>query len=160
MRIDIYAVGRLKRGPDADLFARYLDRARATGKAAGISAISVQEIVESGARSAAQRKSEEGEALSKALADSDRVVVLDETGSALTTLEFAGEIRAAADAGIRHFAYVIGGADGLAPDLVRRADRIVAFGALTWPHQIVRILLAEQLYRTMTIFTKHPYHRA
>ncbi len=160
MVIDIVAVGRLKTGPESELCARYLRRAIRTGPAAGFSGFAVQEVSESRARTAAARKSDEAAALGKALRHSDEIVVLDENGPAVTTQRFAADLRRAADSGKRRLSFVIGGADGLAPELLRRADRTVAFGAFTWPHQIVRILLAEQLYRAMTIFTKHPYHRS
>ncbi len=160
MRIEIVAVGKLKAGPETELLNRYLDRTVKTGRAAGFTALTIHEIPESRADTASGRKADEARAITNATTSCDHVIALDETGISLTTKAFAQDLRNAADSGIGDLAFVIGGADGLDGSITASANHVIAFGALTWPHQIVRILLAEQLYRAMTIFTKHPYHRA
>ena len=110
---------------------------------------------------AADRMDAEAQALSAALPDAGcTTLCLDAAGDLVDSEAFADLLRAATSASVRRLSFVIGGPDGLLRDFVRRADRSLAFGRLTWPHQIVRILLAEQLYRTMTMLSGHPYHRA
>ena len=88
------------------------------------------------------------------------VVVLDETGLAVTSESFAAQIDKWRDNGRDAIFFIIGGADGLSPEIRKRADLTLAFGKVTWPHQLVRIMLLEQLYRAVTILSGHPYHRA
>ncbi|ODN72538.1 23S rRNA (pseudouridine(1915)-N(3))-methyltransferase RlmH [Methylobrevis pamukkalensis] len=160
MRIVIHAVGRLKAGPERDLVARYLDRAEKAGRAVGFTGVSVREIPESRAAQAAARKDEEAAALLAGLADRSLVIALDERGETPSSEAFAAEIGTARDAGQGELALLIGGADGHGPAVLQRAARRIALGRMTWPHQIVRILVAEQIYRTVTILSGHPYHRA
>lgn len=160
MKLTVAAIGRLKAGPERELAARYLDRIAKAGPAVGIEAGRVVELSESRAGQAATRKREEAEAIRKALSSDARLILLDEKGDALSSEEFATLLARHRDGGLRELAVVIGGADGLDPDLRREALGRVAFGRMTWPHQIVRILLAEQLYRAVTILSGHPYHRA
>jgi 23S rRNA (pseudouridine1915-N3)-methyltransferase len=159
VRITIAAVGRMKAGPERDLLDRYLDRAGKQGRGLGITRVEVREIAESRAPRAEDRKAEEAAALLAPLAPTTRVVALDETGRALTSQAFADDLAATLAAG-RDFAILIGGADGHGAAVTARADLVLAFGAMTWPHQIVRILAAEQIYRATTILAGHPYHRA
>lgn len=160
MDVVIVAVGRLKAGPESELCARYLERARGAGRELGLGGFSVRELPEARAPRAEERKAREGEALLQALAGADRIACLDPAGDSLDSEQFAQLLRQAADAGRRRLAFVIGGADGLAEPVLAGADRRIAFGRLTWPHQIARLLLAEQLYRAATILSGHPYHRA
>ena len=160
MQIGIFAVGRLKSGPEKDLVARYLDRLKKTGKAQGLDFSKVTEINESRAGNAATRKREEAAALENILSPETVLVLLDEHGKSLDSVGFAREIEKFRDSGKREMIFAIGGADGLDPALTERADLVINFGAMTWPHQIVRILLAEQLYRAVTLMAGHPYHRA
>ncbi|AJY44488.1 23S rRNA (pseudouridine(1915)-N(3))-methyltransferase RlmH [Martelella endophytica] len=160
MQIGIFAVGRLKSGPEKDLVARYLDRLKKTGKAQGLDFSKVTEINESRAGNAATRKREEAAALENILSPETVLALLDEHGKSLDSLGFAGEIEKFRDNGKREMIFAIGGADGLDPALTERADLVINFGNMTWPHQIVRILLAEQLYRAVTLMAGHPYHRA
>ncbi|MFB2551445.1 23S rRNA (pseudouridine(1915)-N(3))-methyltransferase RlmH [Ensifer soli] len=159
MRIGLFAVGRLKAGPEKDLAARYLDRFAKAGPAAGLDLSRVVEVAESRASNAETRKREEAAALEKALPDGSLLVLLDERGRAMGSEDFAGLIGAWRDGGRRDLMIAIGGADGLDSALHARADAVVCLGKLTWPHQIVRILIAEQLYRAVTILSGHPYHR-
>ena len=158
MKVSILAVGRLKAGPERELLERYRDRAARAGRALSL-AFEIREIPESSARSAAVRKDEEAAAINAAVPLGAAIVALDERGRALDSRSFADRIAAWRDGGARDIAIAIGGADGLGTTVLDRADLRLAFGSMTWPHQLVRILLAEQLYRTVTILTGHPYHR-
>jgi 23S rRNA (pseudouridine1915-N3)-methyltransferase len=158
MKIAIAAVGRMKQGPERELVARYLDRAIASGKPLGLSGFEVSELTESRASSSPARKAEEAKALRAALPEGI-VVALDERGRTLGSEAFANQIARWRDDGRPAVSFVIGGADGLDPDFVRTTDLTLSFSPLTWPHQLVRIMLAEQLYRATTILSGHPYHR-
>jgi 23S rRNA (pseudouridine1915-N3)-methyltransferase len=160
VRLIIAAVGRLKSGAERELEARYLERARAMGRGLGLSPLDLAELSESAARRPEARIAEEAGRLLAALPGEALVVALDERGKSLTSPDFAGHVGRARDGGRGTLAFVIGGPDGLAPELRARADLVLSFGALTWPHQLVRVLLAEQVYRAMTILAGHPYHRA
>lgn len=159
MRISLIAVGRLKAGAERELAMRYLDRAMAACRAIGLTGVDMREIDESRARRAEDRKAEEAREIMAMLAPGARVCVLDERGKPLTSQAFAQDIGKARDAGTPQFAVVIGGPDGVNPALRDQAGLVLAFGALTWPHQLVRIMATEQVYRAITILAGHPYHR-
>jgi 23S rRNA (pseudouridine1915-N3)-methyltransferase len=159
MRISLFAVGRLKTGPEKDLASRYIDRFAKAGPAVGLELARVVEINESRASNAETRKKEEGAILEKSLPEGSILVLLDERGKTLGSEAFADMLGRHRDSGKRDMMIAIGGADGLDPDLRARADLVLNLGAMTWPHQIVRILIAEQLYRAVTILSGHPYHR-
>lgn len=158
MRLSIAVVGRMKAGPERDLAERYLDRARLTGRQIGLTGFDVLETPESRAGSADRRKLEEARAL-QALVPDSLIIGLDERGKNVDSENFASWIGDWRDAGKPSLSFLIGGADGLSPQLRDSADRLLSFSALTWPHQLVRIMLAEQLYRATTILNGHPYHR-
>jgi 23S rRNA (pseudouridine1915-N3)-methyltransferase len=158
MKIAIAAIGRMKTGPERELVARYLERATASGKPLALTGFDVSEINESRAGSAAARKAEEARALRAALPEGI-TVMLDERGKGLNSEAFASQLARWRDDGRPAVGFVIGGADGIDPDFVRAADLTVSFSPMVWPHQLVRIMLAEQLYRATTILSGHPYHR-
>lgn len=158
MRIAIAAVGRMKQGPERELVGRYLDRAVASGKPLALTGFDIIELSESRASSSPARKADEAKALRAALPEGV-VVALDERGKTIGSEAFARQIARWRDDGRPAVSFVIGGADGLEPDFVRAADLTLSFSPLTWPHQLVRIMLAEQLYRATTILSGHPYHR-
>ena len=116
------------------------------------------EIPESRARRDADRRAEEGAAILQR-AGSSLLVALDERGCSLTSETFAQQLAAWRDGGAASLNFAIGGADGLDPSVRDRAALVVSFGALTLPHQLVRVLVLEQLYRGLTILAGHPYHR-
>ena len=159
MRVLIVAVGRMKAGPERELVTRYLDRAVASGKPLGLADFSVIELGESRASSAEARKADEARAIRAAIPDKSVIVALDERGKSIASAEFSTRIADWRDAGRPALVLLIGGADGLAPELREAAGLVVSFSAMTWPHQFVRIMAAEQLYRTTTILSGHPYHR-
>jgi 23S rRNA (pseudouridine1915-N3)-methyltransferase len=160
MRISLFAVGRLKAGPEKQLAERYVDRFAKAGPAIGLELGKSIEINESRASSSATRKREEGAILEKSLSDGTLLILLDERGKALDSTGFADLLGGARDNGRREILIGIGGPDGLDPDILDRADHTICFGRMTWPHQLVRVMLAEQLYRAVTILSGHPYHRA
>jgi 23S rRNA (pseudouridine1915-N3)-methyltransferase len=160
MRLIIAAVGRLKAGPEHDLADRYRDRVEKTGRAIGLRGIEIVEVRESRAQDAGRRMLEESIALANLVPDGAVTIVLDERGANLGSNSISNDLRSWRDAGRSAAVFVIGGPDGLAPEFKERADLTLAFGTATWPHQLVRIMLLEQLYRTVTILSGHPYHRA
>ena len=160
MRITLFAVGRLKSGPESDLASRYLDRFAKSGSALGLDFARTVEVPESRAASPGQRKREEAAQLIRAMPEGAALILLDERGKTPDSHGFADTLAGLRDDGRRDLVIAIGGADGLDPDLHGRADAVVCFGRMTWPHQLVRIMAAEQLYRAVTILSGHPYHRA
>jgi 23S rRNA (pseudouridine1915-N3)-methyltransferase len=160
MRLIVAAVGRLKAGPERELVERYRDRVVKAGRAVGLRDIEIVEIAESRAREPAKRVLEESIALANLIPERAVVVALDPRGENLDSGAFAGTMRGWNDAGRPAAVFSIGGPDGLGDEIKRRADLALAFGAATWPHQLARIMLLEQLYRVVTILSGHPYHRA
>jgi len=153
LKIAIVAIGRLGRGPEADLVKTYAERATAAGRALGLGPV---EIVEAEARKPG--KAAEAEVLKAHLADS-HVIACDEHGKAHPSRALAARLAKLRDDGVRKLAIVIGGADGLSPEVLSRADETLAFGVQTWPHALVRAMLAEQVYRAVSILAGSPYHR-
>lgn len=160
MRLVIAAVGRLKAGPERELVARYVERAGQLGRSLGLDAPEIIELEESRARRPEDRKRDEAERLRAALDARFSICALDERGTTVSSEAFAADVRRRRDDGAAGLAFVIGGADGFSAEFLAAADMRLAFGAMTWPHQIVRILLAEQIYRAATILAGHPYHRS
>lgn len=160
MRVLVLAIGRLKQGAEAELCERYLKRATQAGRNLGLREFEIIEIRESRAADAEKRKLEESIAIANVLPDGALVVLLEETGDSLSSGGIADMIRAERDGGRSALAFVIGGPDGLAQSLRMKGAKRLAFGAATWPHQLVRIMLLEQIYRAVTILSGHPYHRA
>ncbi|NMG38041.1 23S rRNA (pseudouridine(1915)-N(3))-methyltransferase RlmH [Chelativorans sp. ZYF759] len=158
MKVSIFAVGRMKSGPEKELADRYAERFARAGPALGLDFAGMAEIPESRRQSAAERCREEGAAALGQLADK-KLILLDEGGRNLGSEALARMIGRWRDDGVREIQFAIGGPDGHDPELKRKAELVLSFGAATWPHQIVRMLLAEQLYRAATILSGHPYHR-
>jgi len=160
MRVFILAVGKLKSGPERDLVDRYLLRSRAGGRGLGLQDFQIREISTSRARNAPARKEEEAGAILSALPDDSKLVALDETGTSQTSNQFAQTISKWCAEAERNLCFVIGGPDGLDGKIRSRADLVLSFSPLTWPHQMVRVMLVEQLYRATTILAAHPYHKS
>lgn len=159
MRIAVHAVGRMKSGPEKELADRFFDRFSKSGPAVGLEFAGVSETPESRARNAAERKREEAEKLRAQLGPGTALVLLDERGKNISSEALAEKIGSWRDNGLKVVVIGIGGADGHDGSLRDSADLVVSFGAATWPHQLVRVMLAEQLYRVATILAGHPYHR-
>ena len=151
MRIRIICVGRMKDGPERDMVDDYLKRAQKTGRPLGVR--SVEEIeVEAGGG-----KSREAERI-LAKTGHSRIIRLDERGKAQTSIQFSEKMARWRDNG-EDISFVIGGADGLAPEIAQEAQDSLSFGLLTWPHKLVRVMIAEQVYRALSIEAGSPYHR-
>ena len=156
MRVSLCVVGRLRAGPERDLIDDYLTRFDRTGRALGLGPASVIEVEDKkGGGSVA-----EAALLRRAIPDGAFLVTLDERGKVMTSPEFANKLAGWRDNSQRDVAFVIGGADGIAPDLRAQADFSISFGKMVWPHMLARVMLTEQLYRAANILSGGPYHRA
>ncbi len=156
MRVHLCAVGRLRSGPERELLDDYLQRFDRTGRPLALGPVSEHEVED--------RKNAgmgaEAELLARAVPAGAVLVTLDERGRMLSSPDFAAMLAKWRDGGRQDVAFVIGGADGIDPGLRARADFSVSFGAMVWPHMLVRVMLAEQLYRAAAILAGTPYHRA
>ncbi|HXX25666.1 MAG TPA: 23S rRNA (pseudouridine(1915)-N(3))-methyltransferase RlmH [Pseudolabrys sp.] len=160
MRIVVAAVGRLKQGPETELSERYRKRAAQTGRQLGLRDIEIIEIRESRADDPGKRMLEESIALANIIPQGAAVVLLDLHGENMDSGRLAAQLAQWRSDDKPAVVFVIGGADGLAASLKDKAQLRLSFGAATWPHQLVRVMLLEQLYRITTILSGHPYHRA
>ncbi len=156
MRVHICAVGRLRAGPERDLTDDYLARFDRIGRGLGLGPAAVTEV--EGRKGGG--RADEGARLARALPGGAVLCALDERGRELDSPAFAAWLAERRDTGAQDVALIIGGADGLAPDLVARADLKLSLGPMVWPHMLVRAMLAEQLYRAATILGGSPYHRS
>ncbi|MBS3978295.1 MAG: 23S rRNA (pseudouridine(1915)-N(3))-methyltransferase RlmH [Rhodobacteraceae bacterium] len=155
MRLHLCAVGRLRAGPERDLVDDYLQRLDRTGRPLGLGPATEHEVEDRKGGGIAA----EGLLLARAIPDGAALCVLDERGKPLSSPEFAQALAGWRDSGRQDAALVIGGADGVDPALRARADLTLSFGRMVWPHLLVRVMLAEQLYRATTILAGSPYHR-
>lgn len=151
MRIGIIAVGRAKRGPEVDLFEFY--RSRVAWPCA------LTEVEEKRKLPTDQRIAREAELIREKIPDGAVTIALDERGDDMTSRKLAAKLRDWEDGGVSDLVFLIGGADGLASELRDGAGARLRFGRLTWPHMLVRPMLAEQIYRCRQILDGHPYHR-
>ena len=153
MRIALAAVGRLGRTVEGGLALDYAARATAAGRSLGLGPVEIVEVE-------SRKPGREAEAVALApVLEGAHVIACDERGRTHRSRDFAERIGALRDGGSRRLAFVIGGADGLSSSLLDRADERLAFGPQTWPHALVRVMLAEQVYRAVTILSGSPYHR-
>ncbi len=155
MRLHLCAVGRLRSGPERDLVDDYLQRFDRTGRPLGLGPVAEHEVEDKRGGG----KATEGALLSRAVPEGAALCVLDERGKTISSPEIAQTLAAWRDGGRQDTAFVIGGADGVDPALCARADLVISFGRMVWPHMLVRVMLAEQLYRAATILGGSPYHR-
>ncbi|MES2967864.1 MAG: 23S rRNA (pseudouridine(1915)-N(3))-methyltransferase RlmH [Pseudomonadota bacterium] len=155
MRLHVCAVGRLRAGPERDLVNDYTTRLDRTGRPLGLGPLTEHEVEDKkgGGMEA------EADLLARALPTGAVLAVLDERGKVMSSPDFADQLARWRDGGRQDVAFVIGGADGIAPVLRDRADFALSFGRMVWPHMLVRVMLAEQLYRAATILGGGPYHR-
>jgi 23S rRNA (pseudouridine1915-N3)-methyltransferase len=152
MRIHLAAVGKAKAGPEQELYRQYMRRL--------IPAPTLKEVEEKRSLASPQLKAREAELLLAAVPPGALVVALDERGSLLGSEAFAEKMRGWRDGGTGDLAFLIGGADGHGDAVRARAGLLLSLGPMTWPHMLVRALLAEQLWRAQAILAGHPYHRA
>jgi 23S rRNA (pseudouridine1915-N3)-methyltransferase len=156
LRVHLCAVGRLRSGPERDLIADYTQRFDRTGRALSLGPLTEHEVEDKKNAGMAA----EAELLARAVPQGAVLVTLDERGKLLTSPEFATQLARWRDGGRQDVAFVIGGADGIDPSLRAKADFSISFGQMVWPHMLVRVMLAEQLYRAANILSGGPYHRA
>jgi 23S rRNA (pseudouridine1915-N3)-methyltransferase len=159
MHLHILAVGTMRGSNEAALIEDFVGRAQGMGRGLGFAAVDVIEVAVSKKRDAPLRMAEEAERLAAKVPPGAHIVMLDARGKGMTSEEFADMLGALRDAGTKDFCFVIGGPDGLQPLPGKHAGRSLAFGPQTWPHMLVRAMLAEQVYRALTILAGHPYHR-
>jgi 23S rRNA (pseudouridine1915-N3)-methyltransferase len=150
MRLLIAAIGKAKASPELELTQDYLKRLSWKTEIKEHD-VKLEDVV--------RRKAREAELLLESCKACDRIIALDENGKQFSSREFAGQINAWQQQGASSFAFVIGGADGLDTPLLKKAHLVWSLGKSTWPHMLVRALLAEQLYRAHSIISGHPYHR-
>ncbi|GAW36437.1 ribosomal RNA large subunit methyltransferase H [Roseovarius sp. A-2] len=155
MRVHICAVGRLRTGPERALIDDYITRFDRTGRALGLGPLALHEVEDK------KGGGMEAEAvlLERAIPRGAVTVALDERGTLMTSPDFSDRLAGWRDAGRGDVAFVIGGADGIAPGLRAQADVALSFGKMVWPHMLVRVMLSEQLYRAASILAGSPYHR-
>ncbi len=151
MKVTVAAIGKFKNSPEKEIFASYIKRIPWQ--------FELKEFEAKKALSGEQLKSAEAELLLSAIPKSSKIISLDERGKNISSLELAGIVSAWQSEGTSSIAFVIGGADGLSDNLRQKSDFILSFGKLTWPHMLVRSMLAEQVYRAYSIISGHPYHR-
>jgi len=157
MRLHICAVGRIRADqPERALLEDYQSRFNRTGRPLALGPLHEVEVEDKKGLGMGA----EAELLARVLPAGALIVAMDERGRTLTSPQFAEQIARWRDSGRQDVAFLIGGADGLAPDLRARADASISLGAMVWPHMLVRVMLAEQLYRAATILAGSPYHRA
>jgi 23S rRNA (pseudouridine1915-N3)-methyltransferase len=159
MKMTILAIGRMKAGPEKELCDDYLARARAMGRSCGITALDTRDFPESGFDEPDRRREAEAKTLAAPLKPGSFHIVLDETGRPLKSADFAGLLRREIEGGAGEIAFSIGGPDGHAQSIRASANFTLSLGLMTWPHRLVRVMLAEQIYRAVTIMVNHPYHR-
>lgn len=156
MKLVVCAVGRLRAGPERTMVDDYLARCHRTGRALSIGPVTECQIDDRKGGGPAG----EARLLRRAVPDGALICVLDERGTQLSSPDFARRLAGWRDAGCPAVAFLIGGADGLDPTLRAEADAALSFGPMVWPHLLARAMLAEQLYRAVSILGGSPYHRA
>jgi len=160
VRLLILCIGQARGTSEGALTEEYVERAVHMGRRLGIMDVTVEEVGVSKVRETKKRMQDEAERLAARVPAGAQVVLLDAKGKGMTSEDFAEMIGALRDAGTKHLVFVIGGPDGLGSLPKIRAGRSLAFGPQIWPHLLVRAMLAEQVYRALTILGGHPYHRA
>lgn len=155
MRVHIIVVGRLRAGPEQELVDDYLKRFDRSGRALGLGPARVVEVDDRKGGG----KVTEAVLLRKTVPSGSTLAVLDERGRIESSTDFAQRLARWRDHGCSDLALVIGGADGIDPGLLADADFALSFGRMVWPHMLVRVMLAEQLYRAASILAGTPYHR-
>lgn len=160
MKLLICAVGRAKASPEKELTDDYLARTLATGRGIGITEAILSQVEERKRLTGEELKSREGELLLAAVPEGAAIIALDERGQSFSSEELAAHVAKFRDEGRPGIAFLIGGADGHSSQVRKKAQLTLSFGRATWPHMLVRAMLAEQLYRAVTILAGHPYHRS
>jgi 23S rRNA (pseudouridine1915-N3)-methyltransferase len=159
VKLHLAAIGKLKTGPEKALADDYAARIEAMGRKAGISGLKISDWAESQKSHAPSRMADEAQMLWSAVPEGAHVVALDERGKSMASEIFATHLRKIQERGVHDMVFILGGPDGHASATRDNANELLAFGPMTWPHRLVRIMLLEQVYRSVTILLNHPYHR-
>jgi 23S rRNA (pseudouridine1915-N3)-methyltransferase len=160
MRVILACVGRAVKAPEQEMCEAFLKKARSMGRSLGFSDIALQVVETSRAATRPARQTEEAERLTRQIPPGAHRMLLDETGKAQASDDFARRLAKLRDGGTRDLVFLIGGPDGFLPEFREKAEERLAFGPQTWPHLMVRMMLAEQIFRGLAILAGHPYHRA
>ena len=155
MRLTIAAISRIRSGAERELVDDYVSRATGTGRSIGLGPVGEIEID----NRALPDRTAESKALAETIQAGAKSVFLDERGKGLSARDFANRLGKWRDEGVRETVFVIGGADGLERSVLPKPDLVIAYGNTVWPHKLVRVMLAEQLYRAASILAGKPYHR-
>ena len=153
MNINIIAIGKFNNSPEKEIYLEYVKRLKWKIELREL------ELKNSASLSVAEVKAGEGDLLLKALKPSSKLIALDENGRQFSSREFADKIKDFGNSGQSDLTFVIGGANGLSPEVLQRAELKISLGKMTLPHLLVRAVLAEQIYRAQTIIAGHPYHK-
>lgn len=156
MRLHLCVVGRLRAGPERAMIDDYLERFTRTGRLLGLGPVTEHEVDDR----KGQGMAAEAALLERHIPKGALICALDERGAVMSSPEFAALLAGWRDGGRQDAAFLIGGADGLDPGILQRADQSLSLGKMVWPHALARLMLAEQLYRAATILSGSPYHRA
>jgi 23S rRNA (pseudouridine1915-N3)-methyltransferase len=156
MRVQICAVGRLRKGPEKALIDDYLDRFAKSGRVLGLGPATLIEVEDKKGGGMAA----EAELLGRAVPKGALICTMDERGKVMTSPEFAALLANWRDQGRQDVSFILGGADGIDPGLRAKAVASASFGKMVWPHMLARVMLCEQLYRGASILAGAPYHRA
>ena len=159
MQFDILAIGRLKQDAELKLQSRYIERINKSGPSLGIKSLKLTELVEAKSQETQTRKSDEAKRLVSSLPKDAYLIALDEKGKSFSTSEFAELIQKRKEDGHGSLSFAIGGPDGHGAELLEKASLKLSLSKLTLPHGLARVFLIEQLYRSLTIWSGHPYHR-
>ncbi len=159
MDLKIAAIGKLKSGPERQLFEKYIERAQSSGRSHHFSVKKTLELPESRAQNSDERKKQEADLLIGKISQDYSTILLDEKGKNLSSRQFSDKLLTLRDSGIPGVCFIIGGPDGTSQQLGKSAIMTLSLGAMTLPHGIARIVLAEQIYRSIAIISGHPYHR-
>jgi 23S rRNA (pseudouridine1915-N3)-methyltransferase len=160
MHLGIIAIGQMRGTDEMPLVEDFHLRIEASGRQLGISGLSILELRAKRGLTGGEKKRSENALIADALARRNGpLIVLDEAGKSLTSRAFTDRLQGWIERGDRDVTFVIGGADGLDDTIRARADMVLSFGPMTWPHMLARVLLCEQIWRSVSILTRHPYHR-
>ncbi len=159
MQFDILAIGRLKQEAELKLQSRYIERINKSGPSLGIKSLQLTELVEAKAQEAKARKSDEAKRIISSLPKGAYLIALDEKGKSFSSADFAKLVQMRREDGHRSLSFAIGGPDGHGAELLEQASLKLSLSKMTLPHGLARVFLIEQLYRVLTIWSGHPYHR-
>lgn len=158
MELKIITIGQLKNNPILELQNDYMLRILNLSKSVGIKNLIIQELPISKKKSIKERKKEEAEIISKHIDKSNFNIFLDASGENINSIDIS-KIISTNSFSEKNLIFFIGGPDGFSADIMKVTNRIISFGKVTWPHKLVRVMLLEQIYRSITILNNHPYHR-